>query len=477
MYPRNGSSPPPIRAKVISATDGSPITSGVVAYHVQGSTRSAVGGSAASHVANGIWVYTPTQAETNYTTFGIEFYHTSAVGYGPLVEVATEEVNATTGVASVDVKGISGDATAADNLETACDGGSFNLGGGGVVAASVTGSVGSVAGSVAGNVAGSVGSLGAQAKQDVNAEVDAALQDIGLDHLLAASVTAGDVATNSVVAKLASKSDPAAWSSYDNATDSLEALRDRGDSAWITATGFSTHSAADVWAVADRKITGLTAAALADFFDTDSGTTYAAAVSGSVVKEIADNAGGSTLTAEAVADAVWDELSTGHTDAGKAGAQLWTKINDVLADTAEIGAAGAGLTAVPWNAAWDAEVQSECADAIAAAGLSTLTADEVWSATERTLTAFSFSVTVSDKTGFSLAAAERQDIADAVLGRSVANVEASAAEHSLCTVVLACLESAISGTTWTIKRTNGSTTHATKTVTTDPDADPITGVS
>jgi len=28
------------------------------------------------------------------------------------------------------------------------------------------------------------------------------------------------------------------------------------------------------------------------------------------------------------------------------------------------GAAGAGLTAVPWNAAWDAEVQSECADAL-----------------------------------------------------------------------------------------------------------------
>lgn len=31
-----------------------------------------------------------------------------------------------------------------------------------------------------------------------------------------------------------------------------------------------------------------------------------------------------------------------------------------------LGAAGAGLTAVPWNAAWDAEVQSECADALTA---------------------------------------------------------------------------------------------------------------
>ena len=59
---------------------------------------------------------------------------------------------------------ISGDSTAADNLEAACDGNTYNVGGGAVVAASVTGNVG-------GNVTGSVGSLGATAKSDVNAEV------------------------------------------------------------------------------------------------------------------------------------------------------------------------------------------------------------------------------------------------------------------------------------------------------------------
>ena len=41
-------------------------------------------------------------------------------------------------------------------------------------------------------------------------------------------------------------------------------------------------------------------------------------------------------------------------------------VDAILVDTAEIGAAGAGLTAVPWNAAWDAEVQSEVADGLAA---------------------------------------------------------------------------------------------------------------
>jgi hypothetical protein len=68
-------------------------------------------------------------------------------------------------------------------------------------------------------------------------------------------------------------------------------------------------------------------------------------------------------------------------------------------------------------------------------------------------------------------------IADAVLARDMSEVEAEAPEHSLCTVVLAALESSISSTEWIIKRTDGATTHVTKTVTTDEDAEPITGVS
>jgi hypothetical protein len=42
---------------------------------------------------------------------------------------------------------------------------------------------------------------------------------------------------------------------FDETTDSTEALRDRGDAAWTTATGFSTHTAADVWAVGTRTLT------------------------------------------------------------------------------------------------------------------------------------------------------------------------------------------------------------------------------
>jgi len=45
---------------------------------------------------------------------------------------------ATAGLPDINVKQISGDAGAADNLEAACDGGTYNVGGGAVVAASVT---------------------------------------------------------------------------------------------------------------------------------------------------------------------------------------------------------------------------------------------------------------------------------------------------------------------------------------------------
>ena len=39
------------------------------------------------------------------------------------------------------------------------------------------------------------------------------------------------------------------------------------------------------------------------------------------------------LDAATAADAVWNELSTGHTDAGKAGAQMWTDVDNILSDT------------------------------------------------------------------------------------------------------------------------------------------------
>ena len=75
----------------------------------------------------------------------------------------------------------------------------------------------------------------------------------------------------------------------------------------------------------------------------------------------------------------------------------------------------------------------------------------------------------------SMATAVAQAIADEVLKRGVANVEDTANTASLAAIILATLESSISGSTWTIRKTAGGT-FATKTVTTDAGAEPIVGV-
>ncbi len=68
------------------------------------------------------------------------------------------------------------------------------------------------------------------------AEVATALTDIDLDHLIAVA-DADDVADNSIIAKLAASDGD--WSGFSAATDSLEAIRDRGDAAWVTGGGGS----------------------------------------------------------------------------------------------------------------------------------------------------------------------------------------------------------------------------------------------
>jgi len=178
---------------------------------------------------------------------------------------------------------------------------------------SVTGAVGSVAGNVDGNVTGSIGSLAAQAKLDVNAEVDTALTDIGLDHLLSAAVVGADVTDNSIFARLASSAATADWDTFVNTTESLQAIRDRGDVAWITAIPPTVGAIADaVWdeVLAGHLTAGTTGKALDD------------------AKDAAD--------AATIADAVWDEAMSGHTTLGTFGQSL----QKISFGTAQAGAIG-----------------------------------------------------------------------------------------------------------------------------------------
>lgn len=122
-----------------------------------------------------------------------------------------------------------------------------------------------------------------------------------------------------------------AGAGFNNTTDSLEALRDRGDAAWTTATGFSTHSAADVWAVGTRTITGGTITTYTgNTPQTGDAHAYLTANVGTNGANLtaADDAVLSAVgalsipTAGAIADAVWDEATSGHLTAGTTGAKL-----------------------------------------------------------------------------------------------------------------------------------------------------------
>jgi hypothetical protein len=132
-----------------------------------------------------------------------------------------------------------------------------------------------------------------------------------------------------------------------------------------------------------------------------------AALVNSRMDSTVDGTGLEAAAAAVIADAVWDEDATGHQTTGTFGQAIGDPVADtntiygavvtgaagatvaadiiavkaetanILDDTDDIGVAGAGLTeaggtgdqftAIVWNAAWDAEVQSEVTDALSAA--------------------------------------------------------------------------------------------------------------
>jgi hypothetical protein len=150
----------------------------------------------------------------------------------------------------------------------------------------------------------------------VNTEVDNAIVTYGLDHLVAASVAGADITDNSIIAKLVSKEATADWDDFVNTTDSLQAIRDRGDAEWVTATGFALANvlgALNDGAAADEVTTG------------DTVMQY--------VKQLINILVGApgVVTLKAAA-------------APASGVSLSEMIRAIYDDTAVIGAAGVGLT-------------------------------------------------------------------------------------------------------------------------------------
>ncbi len=216
-------------------------------------------------------------------------------------------------------------------------------------------------------------------KASVNTEVDTALTDIHLDHLIGVADPGSIVANNSLWAKLSSSAATATYADYDHTTMSLQAI------------GAFTQSLDTV--DLPNVLSRLPAALVSGRMDSSVGAMAA-----------------NTLTASALATDAVTEIQSGLSTLDAAGVRT-------------------------------------------AVGLATANLDTQLDALPTAI-----------------------ENADAILSRGVSNVQATADTTSLCTVVLAMLESSISGTTWTIRKTDG-TTFVTKTLTTAASADSITGVT
>ena len=197
---------------------------------------------------------------------------------------------------------------------------------------------------------------------------------------------------------------------FDEATDSLEAIRDRGDAEWITGAGGSSPTAADIRAEIDSNSTKL-AAIVADTneLQTNQGnwitatgfSTHSAADIWTVATRVLTaNTNLNDPTVAAIADAVTDELLSGHTTPGSLG----QAISDILVDTGTtldgkidtidgivdsiLVDTGTTLDGKIDNIEADTnELQTNQGNWITATGFSTHTAADVWSVVTRVLTA------------------------------------------------------------------------------------------
>jgi hypothetical protein len=181
---------------------------------------------------------------------------------------------------------------------------------------SVTGAVGSVTGNVGGNVVGSVASVtgnvggiagtittldGLDTAQDSqHAQTQADIAALNNAPAVSAATIADAVWDEAQAGHVAVGSFGVTASEIaDILTDTADLQANQGN--WLTATGFATHSAADVWAVATRVLTA--------------------------------NTNLNDPTAAAVADAVWDEAIAGHVGAGSFGLQLDATVSSRMPTT------------------------------------------------------------------------------------------------------------------------------------------------
>jgi hypothetical protein len=293
--------------QAVSSTDGSAVTTGtpVCYYTIDGGTQGTSTNTAA-HEGNGQWSLALTQAETNGNHIVYTFTVTGAISQSVNVYPVGYDETATN--LPSDVVSISGDSTAADNLEAACDGTTYNIGGGAVVAASVTGAVGSVS---AGGIAASSFAAGAI---DATAIADTAIRAAKFDSaaitstaLAADCITANQIATNAIHATAIAQN---AITASVLATDAVSEI---ADGVWDEAR--SGHVAAGSFGEGVASVTGAVGSVTGNVGGNVTGSVGSVAAGGIASTSFA--AGAITATAIANNAIHTSALADGAISAGK----------------------------------------------------------------------------------------------------------------------------------------------------------------
>jgi hypothetical protein len=220
----------------------------------------------------------------------------------------------------------------------------------------------------------------------------------------------------------------------------------------LTSAGSGGATAQEVWEYVTRTLTAGAApsANLADYKADVSALATAAAVSA-----LNDLNATEVQTAAAAALTAYDPPTKAELDSAVSPlataanlATVDTVVDTILADTAEL--------------------QANQGNWVTATGFSTLDAAGV-----RTAVGLA-SANLDTQLGALPTATEN---ADAILSRDVAEVEDTASTDSVAALILAALHSAMGGTTWTIYKTDDTSAFVVKAITTDADAEPVTGAS
>ena len=278
MYPRNAASPERISiGPVVQISDGAVQSSGVTVRILPFGGTEADGVGTVAYSTDGVVVYTPTQAETNYTSFVLIAKKTGCLPASVTVVTSESTVSGRVYVAT------NGDKTG--YTATVSDKTGFSL--------LATTGLGNQTANITGNLSGTVGSISSVTFPanfgSLDITVGGAIAELGANALTA----------NGAVDEISAAVWGALLASHTTAnTFGARLIRSLNTNNTVQVTG-SNHVAADIHELQTGVITA------GDFA---ANWLTAAGLASDAVAEIADG--------------VWDEATSGHTTAGTTGKAL-----------------------------------------------------------------------------------------------------------------------------------------------------------